>query len=158
MSVSLLVDLLPYWNLKNIGISSVVDERSFWLFLETFLGFCYTSSNFFLNFPCVLQSVCWLTSLLKGPSFGNLKDKWRLQDKPPGPVGYHYSPPATSPISSSGFALWANMELYILVPSLTNWLTFSLSFSLSQADSRKNLSILMLGLWNLVCCIPGHNH
>ena len=38
-----------------------------------------------------------------------------MQDKPSGPMGYNFSPPATSPIISSAFALWANLELYILV-------------------------------------------
>ena len=33
--------------------------------------------------------------------------------------GCHHSPPTSSPLISSAFALWANAELYILVPSLT---------------------------------------
>ena len=33
--------------------------------------------------------------------------------------GYHHSPPPSSPLISSAFALWANAELYILGPSLT---------------------------------------
>ena len=73
----------------------------------------------FPNFQYVRQSVCWLTSLLKGQSFGNLKEKKGLQYKPPGPVGQHYSPSATSPKISYAFALWAKAELYILGPSLT---------------------------------------
>ena len=76
------------------------------------------SFQFFLNFLYDRQSVFWLFSLLKGQIFGNVKDQRGLQDKPPGPVGYHYSPPATSPIISSAFALLANAELYILVPLL----------------------------------------
>ena len=38
-----------------------------------------------VNFLYVGQSVTWLTSLLKGSSFGNLKDQGGLQDKPPAP-------------------------------------------------------------------------
>merc|ERR1712114_78799 len=45
--------------------------------------------------------------------------------------GYHHSPPPSSPLISSAFALWANAELYILGPSLT----FSLSFFLSASKS-----------------------
>ena len=71
--------------------------------------------KFFLHFLYVFQSFCWLTSLLNGPSLGNLKDQRVMQDKPSGPMGYNFSPPATSPIISSAFALWANLELYILV-------------------------------------------
>ena len=56
MSLSLLVGLLPYWNYSNIGISPVLEEISFWNFMETFLGWSYNS------FLC--QSVSWLTSLL----------------------------------------------------------------------------------------------
>ena len=103
-----------------------------WILLDEF--------KHFLNFLYVHQSVCWLTSLLKGPSFGNLKDQRGLQDKPPGPVGYHYSPPATSPIISSAFALLENKELYILTNS------HCLLFFNPLAESWKNLSILMLGL------------
>ena len=45
MSVSLFVSLLPYWNYINMGISLVLDEISFWIFLETFLGyFCLSAS------------------------------------------------------------------------------------------------------------------
>ena len=77
-----------------------------------------------MNFLYVRQSVYWLTSLLKVPSFGNLKDQMGLQDKPPGPVGYNYSPTANSPIINSAFALWENAKFYILVPSLTTLLTY----------------------------------
>ena len=45
MSVSLLVGLLSYWNLTNIGISPVLDDISFWIFLEAFLGCLYTCSK-----------------------------------------------------------------------------------------------------------------
>ena len=68
-----------------------------------------------------------------------IKGQKTLQDNPTVPLGYHYSNPATSPMISNDFALWAKAELYILVPSLTNLLTFSLSL----AESWKNLSILM---------------
>ena len=131
MSVSLLFGLLPHWNHTNEGISPILDEISF--FCEIFLGFC-------LNFLYVYENVWWLTSLLKGP------------------VGYHYSPLATGPIISYAFPLWENAKLYILVPSFINLLTFTLSFSLSPTESSKNLSILMLGLWNWVCSIPGHDN
>ena len=45
LSVSLLVGLLPYWNYDNTGISLVLDEISFWIFLEAFLGCWYTFSK-----------------------------------------------------------------------------------------------------------------
>ena len=53
MSVSLLVDLLPYWNLTNIGISQVPDEISFWFILQTFLGCWYTSYILFGILVCL---------------------------------------------------------------------------------------------------------
>ena len=99
-------------------------SSSWWeifLIWETFLGFCYNSSNVFW---ISRTSVCWPTSLLKGPSFGNSKEQRGLQDKPLGPMDYHYSPPPTSPIISSAFALLANLELYILVPLLINLLIY----------------------------------
>ena len=40
--------------------------------------------------------------------------------------GYHHSPPPSSPLISSAFALWAKAELYILGPSLTFFLSFFL--------------------------------
>ena len=46
--------------------------------------------------------------------------------------GYHHSPPPFSPLISSAFALWAIAELYILGPSLTYSLSFSLSSFLRQ--------------------------
>ena len=49
MSVSLLIGSLPYWNYTNIGISPVLDEISFWNFLETFLVCWYT------HFICCLE-------------------------------------------------------------------------------------------------------
>ena len=49
---------------------------------------------------------------------------------PPALQGYHHSPPPLSPLISSAFALWANAELYILVPSLTFFLSFCLPFFL----------------------------
>ena len=68
----------------------------------------------------------------KGLSFGNLKDKRGLQERPPAPEGYHCSPPPLSPSISSTFFLWAIAELYILVPLHTN----SLSFSLPLTDRK----------------------
>ena len=41
---------------------------------------------------------------------------------PPAIQGHHNSPPPSSPVISSAFALWANEELYILVPSLTEFI------------------------------------
>ena len=55
----------------------------FLIFLGNIPGIFYTSSNFFLNFLYASQSVCWFTFLLKGPSFGDLKDQRGLQAKPP---------------------------------------------------------------------------
>ena len=47
MSVSLFVSPLPYWNYVNMGIYPVLDEISFWIFLETFLGYFCTISKIF---------------------------------------------------------------------------------------------------------------
>ena len=47
MSLSLFVCSLLDWNYTNIGISLVLDEISFWNFLETFLGCLYTLSKLF---------------------------------------------------------------------------------------------------------------
>ena len=80
--------------------------------------------------------------VIKGQSFGHLKDKRGLQDKPCAPEGYLNSLLPTNPIISSAFALWANVELYILLPSPTNLL----SVSLPVVESWKCLSILMLRL------------
>ena len=51
--------------------------------------------------------------------------------------GYHLYPPPFSPLISSAFALWANAELYILVPSLT----YSLSYSLSHSGRKLEKSV-----------------
>ena len=61
MSVSLLVGLLPYWNLTNIGISPVLNETSFWNSLEAFLGCLYT---IFKSFQFSCTSVSLLVGLL----------------------------------------------------------------------------------------------
>ena len=46
--------------------------------------------------------------------------------------------------------------------SSTPWsfhlLTVCLAVCVPPAESWKSLSILMLGLWNFACSIPGHNH
>ena len=55
--------------------------------------------------------------------------------------GYHHSPPPSSPLISSAFALWANAELYILGPSLTPFLPFCLSFSLSFSGRKLEKSL-----------------
>ena len=49
--------------------------------------------------------------------------------------GCRHSPPPSSPLISSAFALWANAELYILVLSLTP------SLSVSLPVSGRNLEI-----------------
>ena len=64
MSASLLVGLLPYWHSANIGISPVLDEISFWNFLETFLRYFWTIFKLFWIF-------CMSASLLVG-NFGIL--------------------------------------------------------------------------------------
>ena len=53
--------------------------------------------------------------------------------------GYHHSPPPSSPLISSAFALWANAELYILVPSLTFFLPFCLPFSGRKLEKSVNI-------------------
>ena len=53
--------------------------------------------------------------------------------------GYHHSPPPSSPLISSAFALWANAELYILGPSLTNLLTYFLSPSGRKLEKSVNI-------------------
>ena len=58
--VSLLVALLPYWNYTNIE-TPVLDDISFWNWLETFLGLWYTRSKYFW-FSCM--SVSLLVGLL----------------------------------------------------------------------------------------------
>ena len=82
--------------------------------------------------------------------------KGSTRTDPPALQGYHHSPPPSSPLISSAFALWANAELYILGPSLPFFLSFFLSPSLSPEESWKNRSILMLRLWNFIitCCFP----
>ena len=64
-----------------------------------------------------------------------------MQGKPPGPVGCHYSPTATSPIISSVFSLWANVELYIFIPSLTNLLTSPFFLHSSGRKLEKSVNI-----------------
>ena len=49
MSVSLVVDILPYWNPTDLGISPALDEISFWMFMDTFLGCWYTCSKYLQN-------------------------------------------------------------------------------------------------------------
>ena len=69
MSVSLFVDLLPYWNYKNIGITQVLDDMSFWNLLETSTGCCYTNSEIFC-ISCV--SVSLLVDLLPYWNYRNI--------------------------------------------------------------------------------------
>merc|ERR1712112_758157 len=89
----------------------------------------------------VSQSVSWLTSLLKLGQYrhivgtlsqlltlchieATLRREGSTGTDTPALQGYHHSPPPSSPLISSAFALWASAELYILGPSLP----FSLSF------------------------------
>ena len=60
MSVSLLVGLLSYWTYVNIEISPVLDETSFWIFLQTFPGYVWTISTLFW-ISCM--SVSWFVCL-----------------------------------------------------------------------------------------------
>ena len=55
--------------------------------------------------------------------------------------GYHHSPPPSSPLISSAFALWANAELYILGPSLPFFLSFFLPFSLPFSGRKLEKSL-----------------
>jgi len=57
MSLSLLVGLLPYWKYINIGISQVLDEIYFWIFLETLLRCWYTGSKWFWIFCMAISLV-----------------------------------------------------------------------------------------------------
>ena len=61
---------------------------------------------------------------------------------------YHYSPPATSPIISCAFPLWANTELYILVPLLTNLLFYEVSPFISPFLWQKSGKICQYGCYN----------
>ena len=45
MSVSLVVGILPQWNLINLGISPALYDISFWIFMDTFLGCWCTCSE-----------------------------------------------------------------------------------------------------------------
>ena len=56
MPVTLLLDLLPYWNSTNIGITPVLDDIFFWNFLDTFFGLWYTSSKYFW-FSCMFVNL-----------------------------------------------------------------------------------------------------
>ena len=47
MSISVLVGILIYWKYASLGISPDLDETSFWMFLETFLGYFWTVSKLF---------------------------------------------------------------------------------------------------------------
>ena len=47
MSITLVVGILPYSNQTNLGISPVLDEISFWIFMDTFLGYWYNCSKLF---------------------------------------------------------------------------------------------------------------
>merc|ERR1712112_24254 len=69
------------------------------------------------------------------------RKKGGTRTDPPALQGYHHSPPPSSPLISSAFALWANAELYILVPSLTPFLSFSLSFFLPFSGRKLEISV-----------------
>ena len=43
--VSLVVGILPWWNQTNLGILPALDEISYWIFMDTFLGCWYTCSK-----------------------------------------------------------------------------------------------------------------
>ena len=76
---------------------------------------------------------------IKGQSFGNLDDKRELQDKAPAPEGYHHSLLPHSPKIIYAFALWENAELYILIPSMTDSLTYLLTYSSKNLKISLNL-------------------
>ena len=59
------------------------------------------------------------------PYWSYINEKRGIRTDPPPLQGYHHSPPPSSPLISSAFALWANAELYILGPSLPFFLPFS---------------------------------
>ena len=71
MSVSVLVDLLPYWNYTNIGIAPILDKIFFWNFLDTFFRLWYTS--FTSSVLCV--SVCFFVTWI---THWNKKTLWNL--------------------------------------------------------------------------------
>ena len=64
MSLSLLFGLLSYWNLANIGISQVLDEISFWIFLETFPGYFWTTFKLFGSFCMSVSLSYFLTEIM----------------------------------------------------------------------------------------------
>ena len=78
MSVSLLVGLLPYWNYTNIGISPVLEEISFWNFLETFPGYIWTMSKLCWFF---CMSVSLLVGLLSYWNWGKMEVFWVITKK-----------------------------------------------------------------------------
>ena len=91
--------------------------------------------------------------LTEGAKFLSFKGPRGMQDKPPGPVGYQYSPQATSPIINSAFAFGqmqspTSWYLHLLANLVTNLLSYFLSLFLLLAETWKSLSILMLGLSN----------
>merc|ERR1712112_653635 len=69
------------------------------------------------------------------------REKGGTRTDPPALQGYHHSPPPSSPLISSAFALWANAELYILGPSLTVSLCPSLPPSLCPSGRKLEISV-----------------
>ena len=115
-----------HWNLVNyVSVDKVPFVHITYYFIRILLvkvtiGLLYRDLEGYLE-ACLLAQ--WVTNiLLQLPA---LLLAWHLpygqQGMPPGPVGYHYSHSATSPIINSSFALWANMELYILVTRVTQY-------------------------------------
>ena len=76
MSVSLLVGLLTYLNLANIGSSLVLDDISFWTFWRLSWDICGLFPNNF-KFPVCLP-VCYLAHFLTEINVGFLQFWMRL--------------------------------------------------------------------------------
>ena len=95
-----------------------------------------------LFYPCL--SLAHLLTLCHNEATSRRKGGTRTET--PALQGYHHSPPPFSPLISSAFALWAIAELYILGPSLTYSLSFSLPFSRGKLEISVNINARTLKL------------
>ena len=128
MSVSLFVSLLPYWNYVNMGIYPVLDEISFWIFLETFLGYFWTVSKLF-----------WISCMSVTLSVG-LLPQWN----------YYRD------ISSSGWDIilifLETFSRYLWTISKLIWISCR---SVTQSLISSNWLFLGVNFWDLWSCFSG---